>query len=89
MPDRAYTLSEIDRLRAAAWKWYHGYSTNTGNEVNRIEQYVRTFMIAGTDPAEIEEKVKARGRMRRAERTALSVLTGKTGSALYDFMRGY
>lgn len=94
MIERAYTLDEIDRLRKATYNWYHfGRWISSAPQAERdrnhdIEERVRTFMMNGTDPAEIEEKIAARDRMLRAKRMAISVLTGKSGSALNQFLSG-
>jgi hypothetical protein len=92
--ERAYTLDEIDRLRKATRDWYQ-LSRWISSDPRReraadqdCEERVRTFMMNGTDPAEIEEKIAARNRVRRAQRSAFEVLTGKSGSALYRAMSG-
>jgi hypothetical protein len=65
MTERAYTLTEIDRLRSAARVWYSLYSNLDAKE---LEERVRTFMIAGTDPGEIERGIAERKRMRERSR---------------------
>lgn len=54
---RAYTLIEIDRLRAAARRWYSLYSSL---DVRELEERVRTLMTAGTAPEEVERGVMVR-----------------------------
>jgi hypothetical protein len=88
MIERAYTLDEIDRLRMATRTWYQ-YDLVMSSDPDRegkkdriVEEKLRTFMMNGTDPAEIEEKIAARRRMRDAKRNGVVVLTGKPDRAL-------
>jgi hypothetical protein len=57
---RKYSFEEIDRMRdALAWILEYRYTPHT-----RIEDYLRTYMMNGTDPEELEEearKAKERG----------------------------
>lgn len=70
MTDRAYTVAEIDRMRAALWMrfGYHGpivaWSSSgdpeVRNKLNRdpydrdVEDKLRTYMLAGVDPSDLE-----------------------------------
>lgn len=65
MTARFYTLREIDRLRDAARSWY-GLGSNL--QVTELEERVRTLMIVGTSPDEIETAVATRDRKRRMKR---------------------
>lgn len=70
MTHRAYTVAEIDRMRAALWMrfGYHGSiiawsssgDAEVRNKLNRdpydrdVEDKLRTYMLAGVDPEELE-----------------------------------
>jgi hypothetical protein len=83
--ERAYTLDEIDRLRRATHTWYYlGRFDNDAQRATAIEEKLRTLMMNGTDPAEIEEKIKIRRGMWQAARIAREVLTGKSDRALWE-----
>lgn len=55
MIERAYTLSELDRLTKAARIWY---DFNSSRDVVALEERVRTLMIAGIAPEEIEASAR-------------------------------
>jgi hypothetical protein len=68
MPERKYSIAEIDRMRREVCDNLH--SQNTGflrDSVRQIEEkaelLLRTYMLNGTDPEELE----AAGNKRRAE----------------------
>ena len=67
MPERAYTVAEIDRMREAVehrciWGCSIGDArqntmSRTYNEVElikRVEERLRTYMLAGVEPEELE-----------------------------------
>lgn len=67
MTERAYTVSEIDRMRAAVrinltWKINDGWSLSSDQErlkVFRIEEELRTYMLAGVSIEDLEREAKA------------------------------
>lgn len=72
MSERRYTVAEIDRMRAivvmlnAPHAWIPGgcgydWSDEQQRTLDRRnEDELRTYLIAGVDPAELEAKLKAR-----------------------------
>lgn len=62
---RAYTLDEIDRLRKAARTWYGLYSNFDAPE---LEQRIRTLMVAGIAPADLEAAVRLREQISRRKK---------------------
>ncbi len=53
MADRKYSVAEIDRMRHAISCGYMGPSNST-----LIEDRLRTYMLNGTDPEELEQDVR-------------------------------
>ena len=69
MVERAYTVAEIDRMRRAVeYRWLFGVGINDpmpeGGRVSRVsnegettrcvEELLRTYMLVGVEPAELE-----------------------------------
>lgn len=85
---RAYTLSEVDRLRAAEWVIHFGggmsyYIQGNSHDDLRlsydrkaIEDRVRTNMVAGVSPEEVEAKAAL-----VKEKYESSVASGKQGDS--------
>ena len=66
MPDRKYSVAEIDRMRALLWdRGYDAlraaasqgdYNASIEGIGCSIEDQLRTYMLNGTDPSELENK---------------------------------
>ncbi len=59
MPDRKYSVAEIDRMRKVLWKRVsNSIFTNPNYDPYKlghsIEDELRTYMLNGTDPDELE-----------------------------------
>jgi hypothetical protein len=58
MTERKYSVSEIDKMRTALHQreWLGSMGMWTLDELHgRIEEMLRTYLVAGTDPSELEE----------------------------------
>lgn len=57
MPERKYSVAEIDRLRdAIRWSYPSGVPFYEKDRNADIEDRLRTYMLNGTDPAELEQQ---------------------------------
>lgn len=70
---RKYSISEIDRMRSALEWSYGGGVYNAAARSAEVEDRLRTYMLNGTDPEELEERTASR---RNAEHDA-AVAAGK------------
>ena len=76
MTERHYTVTEImgmrDSIKTLCLPWS---GTNVLELEHRVEMQLRTYMSAGTDPAELSEKAMARieGEMRFRDQTLARV----------------
>jgi len=78
MTQRAYTLNEIDRMRAAVRAlneplMFPGVLYQFSPEHDRYviaEDQLRTYMLGGVDPKDLEEKARARYSEHAKERDA-------------------
>jgi hypothetical protein len=58
MTDRAYTVAEIDRMRTAV-EWMQSDGPYRPSErVHEIEERLRTYMLAGIDPQDLENQAR-------------------------------
>lgn len=56
---RKYSVEEIDRMRAAiAAGRVHGYHINADARDRLIEDRLRTYMLNGTEPKELEDEAE-------------------------------
>jgi len=56
MSERKYSVSEIDRMRKAIeWSFPTGVSYDAVDRAAEIEERLRTYMLNGTDPKELED----------------------------------
>lgn len=63
MAERAYTVAEVDRMRQVISYRYPspiwstpisgGHSTKINDHTAQIEEVLRTYLVAGVDPAEL------------------------------------
>jgi hypothetical protein len=56
--DHKYSVAEIDRMRAAAFKmtgWNEHDPCELGQRASRAEDKLRTYMLNGTSPGELED----------------------------------
>jgi hypothetical protein len=66
MPERTYSVKDIDRMREAVRvDLIYGYNNNLYPHMEKVsvqavEERLRTYMIAGIDPAALEENVRAK-----------------------------
>lgn len=66
---RAYTLAEVDSMREAIAALEYRYIMRSENQSafdRKVENQLRTYMMAGVEPFELEAKVEAE-RQRRKE----------------------
>jgi hypothetical protein len=61
-----YSLSEIDRMRVAL-RIIHNIGGTDHSIVSRHEEYLRTYMLNGTTPEELETQANALEQQRRDE----------------------
>jgi hypothetical protein len=77
MPERKYSITEIDRMRSAVYELMVGPHrrdrayTFTPPDEKHVEERLRTYMSNGTDPAELSGEVARR----QAEIDAMYPLT--------------
>lgn len=69
MPDRKYSVSEIDRMRRAIFEMrLLPYGGDSIQQI--IEERLRTYMLNGTDPEELEAEAMSISAIRKARREA-------------------
>jgi hypothetical protein len=71
MTERKYSVSEIDKMRQAVdvLLTRNGVPFRKADRVVEIEQRLRTYMMNGTDPKELEEKAQAHIRREYVQRS--------------------
>lgn len=56
---RKYTVAEIDRMRRAIeWSYPSGVTYYQAERSAEIEDRLRTYMVNGTDPSELEQAMR-------------------------------
>lgn len=64
--ERKYTVKEIDRMRRAVWRWRRYPKAETEDEL-------RTYLLNGTDPEELEALADEKEIERQRKRKGLWV----------------